>query len=88
MSQSPLKLLSDGLIVMGDVIQQRPHDLPPASFSSGHVMDRRGRRGIVELQGWKGRGRRCTTGAFGGGAVLQWVVGAGGGARTLKMITL
>lgn len=27
-SRSPLRLLSDGLVVRGDVIQQRPHSLP------------------------------------------------------------
>ena len=70
MSRSPLQLLSDGLVVRGDAIQQGPHSLPAASFSLGHVMDRRGRHGTVKSQRWKGHGRRCVAGACGGGEVL------------------
>lgn len=67
MSRSPLQLLSDGLVVRGDVIQQRPHSLPAASFSLGRVMDRRGRHGTAESPQWKGHGRRCVVEAWGEG---------------------
>lgn len=63
---APAAVNSARLVVRGDVIQQRPHGLPPASLSSGHVMDRRGRCGIVEWQRLKGLRRSHVTGGMWG----------------------